>query len=231
MRELGRVGAQLGHHDAQVGVQPGAADRLLDEAPVEHPGPHVRADVHDPVGRRGEAEVPGHRGDGAAGEQVAVHRRRLQHGHVGHAVLPQVPGQEVDQLGVADIGAVGAVIAQHERHPDGGRAGPPGQPVQARPVQALGQDRGLVGVGPAAAHHHLRPRAERPLPLVRAGPRPLGSRDEPGTDPGQPRGQVLRRHAVGQPVVLRDDLGQQPEGLGVPCLVGPDPVEGHPFLL
>ena len=63
VRELGRVGAQLRHHDAQIGVDPRRADRLLHEATLEAEGAQVVADVDDPVVGGLEAEVARHLGD------------------------------------------------------------------------------------------------------------------------------------------------------------------------
>ena len=61
MGELGRVGAQLRHDDAEVGVQPLTADGVLHEAALVGERPEVLADVDHTVGGRVEPEVGGDR--------------------------------------------------------------------------------------------------------------------------------------------------------------------------
>ena len=51
MCELGRVGTQLRHHDADVRVEPGSADRLLDEPALVTVRAEVPADVDDAIFR------------------------------------------------------------------------------------------------------------------------------------------------------------------------------------
>ena len=83
MRELGRVGTQLRHHDADVRVEPGRADRLLDEPALVAVRAEVPADVDDAIFHGVESEVRRHLRHRAVLVATAVHSRCLKHRHVG----------------------------------------------------------------------------------------------------------------------------------------------------
>ena len=173
--EVGRSGAELGHHDPDVGLVPRLADGVLDEATLVGERLQVLADVDDPVSGRNEAEVGGHLGHRTVGVVIAVDGRRLQDGDVAHAVTAEVTSQDLDHLGARDIGTVPAVVTEHETDPDGRRRRAGGYIAQAGSVQALLQYAALSRAGTPVAH-------DNGLAGTKAAE---GRRSGPSADPGR----------------------------------------------
>ena len=160
MGELGGIGAELRHHDAEVDIGPRGTDRLLHEPSFERERPEVAADVDDAVLVRREAEVLGDLGHGSVVEQVAVHGGGLEHRHVLHAVAVQVRGEQLHELRIVHVRAVAAVVAQHERHADRSSARPIRRRREPATVEARFEHGALVGVDPSRPHYHRCTRPE-----------------------------------------------------------------------
>ena len=145
----------------------------------------------------------------------------------------EVYGEGPDEPGVIDVGAVPAVVAEHERGAHRCAPGTPEDLGKSGRIQATLEHGDLVGVAPTAPHGDGAARPERGAQPGRAAVGLRGSegrREEPDADAGEPRRQLVRVGSLGKPVVGGEGEGEQAEGRGVPGLVVADAIDGAALL-